>query len=181
MEAENKKDRRGLVIIILVAIIAVAAVAIALILTNRGPDETVNIGDTDTPLLGYAEGVVAVEQDDLQAAVDAMFAKAKEGTFVTEYRNDAYSSDGETFACYVGNSSMNNYDLYIQIFADAELSDQLYLSGLLRPGTVFDEITLDHPLEDGIHRVYVIFTQVEEDLATLHGQITLTMDFHVGE
>ena len=111
--------------------------------------------------------------------VDDMYKKVAEGNIALEYKNDAFSEDGENVSCYIANSLSNEYDMYIQIFADSELKDQLFLSGLLRPGTAFETIALEKKLSSGDHTVYVAFTQVEEDLATIHGQVMVTMNFHV--
>ena len=66
-----------------------------------------------------------------------------------------------------------------------ELTDQIFLSGLVPPGSGFDHITLDHELEPGDHRVYVVLTQVDTDpetgKQTLIRQVSHTMDFHVTE
>ena len=61
------------------------------------------------------------------------------------------------------------------------MTGQLFLSGLLPSGTAYREITLDHPLERGAHRVNVVYTQVEGDLddLTLVDQVVVTMDFTV--
>lgn len=176
MEEKSQSKQRWLIPALLAVVILLLVAVLVFVMTRSGGED---ISDNGMPKLAYAEGVVGVDQDSLQQAVNEMYAKAAEGNFVTEYRNDATSTDGQTFDCYIGNSSLNNYDMYIQIFADDALSDQLYLSGLLRPGTVFKEVTLDQTLEAGTHRVYVVFTQVEEDLKTIHGQVTLTMDFTV--
>lgn len=130
--------------------------------------------------LGYASGAVAVDSGSLQDLVDHM-QKVNKGQFMTEYRNEAVSVDGTTFKCYIGNGELNTYDMYFQIFGDIEMTDQLYLSELLRPATVLKEITLEHPLELGTHTVYVVFTQVGEDLASIVGQVTITMEFSVIE
>ncbi len=136
--------------------------------------------EEEKPKIGYAEGVTVVEDPDaLQKTVDEMYEKAAEGGVGLEYKNDAFSSDGEKFECYIANAAKNKYDMYIQIFADSGLTDELFLSQLLRPGTAFDNITLEHKLDPGDHRVYVAFTQVEEDLETIHAQVMVTMDFHV--
>ncbi len=63
------------------------------------------------------------------------FEQARQPGVTLEYKNDARSEDGENFSCYIANAVENAYDMYIQIFADAELTDQLLLTGLLRPGT----------------------------------------------
>ena len=104
----------------------------------------VDIQDGETPKLGYAEGTTVVEDPDaLQKAVDEMYAHAAEGGVTLEYKNDARSTDGENFSCYIANAAENRYDMYLQIFADSELTDQLLLTGLIRPGSAFDNISLE--------------------------------------
>lgn len=136
--------------------------------------------EEEKPKIGYAEGVTVVEDPDaFQKAVDEMYDKAAQPGVGLEYKNDAFSTDGEKFECYIANAASNQYDMYIQIFSDSELTDQLFLSQLLRPGTAFDNITLEHKLDSGDHKVYVAFTQVEDDQQTIHAQVMVTMDFHV--
>jgi hypothetical protein len=98
-----------------------------------------------------------------------------------EYRNDAYSDDRRTFQCYIANSQSNEYDMFIAIYADAEYNDLLYLSELLRPGSAFEQVTLERALPPGDHEVYVAFTQVEETDGeqAIRGQNRVTMNFHV--
>lgn len=176
---ENKSDKRRSIspvaIIVPTAIVAAAAVAITVIITSQKAP-----ADTGGPKIGYAQGAVAMDEDALQKLVDEM-AHADGDGLVTEYKNDAISYDGENFSCYVGNSPANLYDMYIQMFADEGYTDQIFLSELLRPGTVFKEITLEHSLPRGTHKVYTVFTQVEEDLETIHGQVVVTMNFTVAE
>lgn len=181
MEPKTQSGKKWLVPTLLVVIIALLSALLFMRSCQAEPAET-EITDADTPKIGYAEGTTAVEDPDaLQKAVDEMYAKAAEGGVTLEYKNGAASSDGENFSCYIANAVENKYDMYFQIFSDAELTDQLILTGLLRPGTAFDNITLDHSLDVGTHRVYVVFTQVEEDLATIHAQVVVTMDFTVAE
>lgn len=133
--------------------------------------------------IGYAEeGVTAVDDPDaLQKAVDAAYAQAAEEGIALEYKNVAYSSDGTTFECYIANAEQNKYDMFIAIFADPELSDELFLSQLLRPGTAFSSVALSHPLDEGTHEVYIVHTQVEEvdGEQAIRGQMTVTADFVV--
>jgi hypothetical protein len=73
--------------------------------------------------------------------------------------------------------------MFLNIFADSDLTDELYLSQLVPPGSGFEEITLEHPLSKGDHMVYVALTQVETDEETgeqtICNQVVHTMDFHV--
>jgi hypothetical protein len=63
------------------------------------------------------------------------------------------------------------------------MTDQLYLSKLVPPGSGFEEIELEHPLDQGDHTVYVALTQVETDeetgAQTIRNQVIHTIDFHV--
>lgn len=180
-ESKSGSNSRMIIILVIVLIVVAGAVAIVFMLTRGSGDsgETVDVAQESTSKIGYAEGVVALDEESLQAAVDAAAEKSR-NSFTTDYRNDAYSTDGETFSCHIGNSALNAYDMYIQIFADDEYTDQLFLSKLVRPGTAFEEITLDHPLDPGVHRVYVVYTQVDEE-ESIAGQSAITMDFHVTE
>lgn len=129
-----------------------------------------------------SEGVTVVDdQNALDEAVNKMREKVAEGSIGLKFKNQAVSKDGINFSCSIGNSSSNSYDMFITIFADAELTDQLYLSGLIRPGEKFEHITLDRALDVGTHVVYVAFTQVEPDLETIHAQTFITLEFIVKE
>lgn len=167
--------------VLLGAVIVLLLVVILVVVVGRRPagQEAEDSGDSGTPKLTYAEGVTMVNDPNaLQKAVDEMYAD--DGNITLEYQGSASSTDGETFSCYIANAVENDYDMFIAIYADVELTDQVYLSGLVRPGNAFDEIKLEHPLDQGTNRVYVAFTQVEEDLETIHGQVVVTMDFVVG-
>jgi len=134
--------------------------------------------------IGYAtEATVLLDQNSLQAAMDEAMANAKDGNIGLYYQNDATSSDGTNFDCFIGNSNSNIYDMFLTIYADAELTDQIFLSGLVPPGSGFESITLDHALDPGVHTVYVALTQVDTDEETgeqvLKNQVMHTMDFHV--
>ena len=188
METENEKksgfDKRWLIAILALLITFAVTVVNGIGKTTTPQSVSSATWGNNVPALAYAEGVTALDEDSLQAAVEEMLAKASMPGFTTEYKNDAHSTDGQTFECYIGNSDLNAYDMYIQIFADEGATDQLFLSGLVRPGAAFRSITLDHPLDPGTHSVYVVYTQVEgEDLENMSivGQVTITMDFVVAE
>lgn len=149
---------------------------------NTGNTENTEKTDNDSGFkIGYAtEGVTVVEDPNaLQNAVDEMLKKAEEGQIALEFQNTATSNDGVNFDLYFANSELNSYDMFIAVYGDSEFKDQLFLSGLLRPGTAFKTIKLDRALEPGTHTVYVAYTQIEPDLETIHGQIIVTMEFVV--
>ena len=182
MESKNQPAKQRWIVPALLVVIIVLLAALLFMRSCQAESPVTDIADNDVPQIGYADGVTVVEDPDaLQKLVDEMYQKAAEGTIALEYKNDALSTDGTNFSCYIANSVDNKYDMYIQIFADQELTDQLLLTGLIRPGSAFDNIALEHSLDAGTHRVYVAFTQVEEDLATIHAQVFVTMDFTVSK
>lgn len=179
----NTEKKNSNLIIILLAVIIALLVAVLAVFLLRGNNaaQSATPQDGGIPNLSYATtGTTVVDdQDALQAAVDEMNRIASQRGVALEYKGSASSTDGKVFSCYIANSNLNSYDMYIDVYGDAELTDHLFLSGLIRPGTAFDSIELEHPLEPGKHTVYCAFTQVEEDLETIHAQVLVTMEFFV--
>jgi len=158
-----------------VAIAASAGVAVYTVTNNQNSD--------DDGRVGYAtEAKVILDQGTLQDALDEAMANARDKNVALEYKNDAFSDNGKDFECYIVNAATNAYDMFITIYADGEMTDQLYLSGLVPPGSGFENISLDKALDKGDHRVYIAITQVKDDengKQVIHNQVVHTMDFHV--
>lgn len=182
MDQEQKRKASPLVLVLVIIIVVLVAAGAVLLLGKFGEQEpeAETLGDNQTPLIGYEEGVTVVDDPDaLQNAVDEAYAQAAKRGVSVEYLNDATSSDGTNFECYIANPTVSDYDVYIQIFEDDQFTQQLYLSKLIPPGSAKRDITLDKKLSPGTHRVYVTYTQVEDDHATIYQQATVTMDFTV--
>ena len=166
-------------VIAIAAVIIVLAICITAIFLFRKEND-----DSDSKI-GYAtDAEVILDQDSLQAAVDEAVENAKNGMVALQYQNDAFSDDGKTFSCLIANSASNLYDMFLTIYADDALTDQLFLSKLVPPGSGFEEITLDHALDPGDHTVYVAVTQVDTDddgVQVLKNQVIHTIEFHVAE
>ena len=164
------------VIIAAAVIVAVVIAAAAFIVMNRPDGESGNG-------IGYAtDAAVMLDQESLQAAMDEALANAANNAVALKYQNNAYSTDGITFECLIANSERNLYDMYLQIFSDAEMTDQIFLSQLVPPGSGFESITLHHALEEGDHTVYVVVTQIDTDEngeQSIANQVVHTMEFHV--
>lgn len=160
-------------------VIAVAVLAVVIIAAAGAIIYILNNQKDDGMTIGYElDSNVFLEQDSLQAAMDD--AMANSGNISLRYQNDAMSADGVNFDCYIANG--NGLDMFLAIYADAELTDQLFLSKLLRPGSGFDKLKLDRALDKGDHTVYVALTLVdteEDGTQVIRGQVVHTMDFHV--
>lgn len=179
METQKQKPLDKRLIAVIIALVLIIA-ALCGYLVYRS---TVTIDDGDVPRVGYAaEAKVMLDQESLQAAMDAAMANARDGNVSLLYQNDAYSKNGKDFDCYIVNSASNKYDMFLTIYADAKMSDQVFLSGLVPPGSGFENITLDRALESGDHEVVVVVTQVDTDEngeQVIKNQVAHTMEFHV--
>jgi hypothetical protein len=176
METKEKSSSSTKVVVFAAAIVvAVVVVAAVMIIRSRASSDFT---------IGYStEATVMLDQDSLQAAMDKAMENARKGNVALLYQDNAYSTDGTNFDCYIANSANNAYDMFLAIYADAELTDELFLSELVPPGSGFERLTLEHPLDVGNHTVYVALTQVETDEETgeqsIRNQVVHTMDFHV--
>jgi uncharacterized protein YxeA len=169
--SSNKNVLIAAVVVVLVVIIAAAAVVYHM-------QQNANTG------IGYAtEAQVLITQEDLDKAAAEAEANAANGDVALAYQNDAFSEDGTNFECRILNSSGNKFDMFLTIYSDLNLTDELFLSQLIPPGSGFENITLEHPLDAGDHTVYVVLTQVKQDEETgeevVANQVIHTMDFHV--
>lgn len=154
------------------------------ILSGCKKQETEEAGNTGSGFrVEYAADSVGVVEDPdaFQKEIDEALENAQKNLIALEYKNEAYSEDGTNFACYIANSTDNIYDMFIAIYADAELTDELLLSKLIRPGQTFEQITLNRALEKGEHEVFLVFTQIDEvdGEQVIRGQRTVTMNLFV--
>jgi hypothetical protein len=174
METSTKTGLSNKVVVIAAAVVVLAVVIAAAIILNQPKDTGI----------GYStEAKVLVTQEDIDKAAAEAAANAKNGDVALSYQNDAISRDGTNFQCYIMNSTSNKFDMFLTIYSDLNLTDELFLSQLVPPGSGFENITLEHPLESGDHTVYVVLTQVKNDEETgeetVANQVIYTMDFHV--
>ncbi len=206
MKQENRGgSRRWLYIVVPLAVVALVAAGVLAgrAAVMRQANEAVeaaraeaeaaisnaNAEKEENGRIGYEENVIATDPETLQAAVDELYEKAAESEIALQYKDTAISNDGQRFSCYLANSEKNRYDMFFAIYADSALSDQLFLSKLLRPGTRLEEIELERVLEPGTHTGYVVYTQVEDDeddeeqsqMQIIHNQVATTINLVVNE
>lgn len=163
--------------VVIAASVAVVAVVITAVMV------VINVLNKDDGGIGYAsDAKVMLNQDDLQAAFDEALRNARDSYVALRYKNSAYSKDGIHFTCSIINSAANLYDMFLTIYADESMTDQVFLSGLVPPGSGFEELTLDHALPAGMNRVYVVVTQVDtndDGEQVIKNQVVHTIDFYV--
>lgn len=174
-EGTVKKNNTLIIAIIVAAVVVVAALVTVIVLLLGREDAPVD--PVEKYLSGgkilYQEGVIALNQEDIQAAFDAARKKTEEGYITVDFNNWAESNDGKEFICYLGNSAENTYDVYFNMYLDSTLSQQILLTGLIPPGSGIDTFTSEVRLDPGEYEAVLVLTQVEDDHSTIHSQTNL--------
>jgi len=191
--AEEKKDSKSKIIIIVLVIVIVlmaagGTAAFILLNNNNGnqanDDKSAVTTDSDqksgnNPLqLGYDSAAVALDENGLEKQIEEM-RKNSEGSVSLEYKNEAESTNGKEFDCYLANSELNTEDMFFAIFTDASMTEQMYLSGLLKPGTSIQKFTSEIPLEKGEYSAVCVFTTVSDDHETMTSQVAVELKLTV--
>jgi hypothetical protein len=178
-EAPKKSgSKKTVVLIVLLLLIIVAGGGFIVWLINHDKAE-----ETNGTGLGYEANVVT-DEDSLQDLVDGMVERAKDGSMALEFKNQATSSDGQNFSCYIANSVKNKYDMYLGIYLTSEESgeqEELYLTQLIKPGSGIESFQTSRKLEPGTYDTVIIFTQVKDDHATIHSQVSVEYTLTVSE
>ncbi len=188
----NQTKRRRLLPLLVVVLVA-AGVAAGVLLGRQTapsaePAPRPQVGEDGR--IGYAtDGVVATDPETLQDQVDAMYERAKEKGVSLEYKDMMVSDDGVNFSCYIGNSDKNDYDMFITIYADQQMTEELFLSELLRPGTRFEQVRFQKKLDPGEYTGYIAYTQVADEKQegsevyqqVVHAQVATTINIVVNE
>ena len=134
------------------------------------------------------EGVIVVDdEDELNKQVQKLYEAAEDEGIRIEYKNEAFSTDGKTFDCYIGNPTSSSYPLFITIYADSTYQEELFVSGLLKPGQAFNKVTLTRALTEPITNLPICYTQVYEphtehndtDDFTIRAQTVVTLNFNI--
>lgn len=161
---EEKKSKKKILLLLLLLLLIGTGVGLYFAFRDK---------DTDDGRIPYAEGVLLYGDSEVKAA---------EGWIGLTYNHQAFSKDGVNFSCLLTNDASNQYDMYFDIYADNTMKDEVFLSGLVRPGYSLQTIELNHALPAGSTMCYVVFNQVDTDgdgNQSIVGQVAVTVEFIV--
>ncbi len=129
--------------------------------------------------LKYDDGAIVLDKDSQQDVSD-LYQEVEDGYISLSHKNQAYSADGENFACYINNNSDNKYDIYVTVYNNQNADEMLYISGLIPPGSGIDHFKSDIKLDSGEYDALLVITQVEDDHETIRGgQLFLALHLNV--
>lgn len=118
-------------------------------------------------VIGYESDIVLDDPQSLQDKINNMIQQVAEGNISLELKNQAVSSNGEIFGCYIANAIENTYDIYLTISLDST-GEELYRSGLIPAGGRIEKFTSSKKLGTGTYLTTLTFHQVEDDHITEH-------------
>lgn len=169
--AEKSKSNKLVVIVIILLVLLLAAAGVVVVLLAKGDENTSSLDYTSTDGIGYEINAVVITSGDVAVS-------QPEGVGI-RFNTAARSSDGWTFTCEIGNSTANQKDIYIDIYWDDSFEDELYLSGLMRPGQGITSFKTNRQIPSGVHEVVLVPTLVEDDHKTLIGQSAVVLTLFV--
>lgn len=171
MAEKSKSNKLVVIVIILLVLILAAAGVVIVMLAKGGNDDTPSQGFTSETGIGYEMNAEVITTGDVAVS-------QPEGIGI-RYNTLAQSSDGWNFTCEIGNSTANAKDIYIDIYWDDSYEEELYLSGLLRPGQGIKSFKTSRQIPSGYHDVVLVPTLVEDDHKTLLGQSAVVLTLFV--
>jgi hypothetical protein len=95
-------------------------------------------------------------------------------------KTTAHSTDGLNFACALANSPDNRYDMFMTLYLD-ETGEELYKSGLIPLGMEIGTFQINRKLDPGTYDATLVYTQVNDDKATIHSTVNVGLTLSVAE
>lgn len=171
MAEEKKSSNKTVVIILIIVIVLLLAGGATFFLLNKSKPAEQGVLTSEGTIPYEVNVGIVKENEDLAE-------KLKEGTgdrIPLHLSTTAQSSDGENFKCVLGNPEGAQYDMYFDIYADEDCTDQIYISGLLAPGSQLEGFKSKKTFPKGTQDVVLVVTTVEEDHKTLHMQTRVSL------
>lgn len=166
--AEKKKNKALVPILIVILIVVIAAAAVIIIkLLNKEDDGGNSLNYTSEAGIGYELNATVLTSGDI--------AVSQPDGVAIRFVPMARSEDGENFVCEIANSYANALDMYIDIYLDANYEEEIYLSGLMRPGEGITSFKTNRVMSKGTYDVVLVATTVEDDHKTLVGQSAVAL------
>lgn len=169
--AEKEKKKNVLVPILIIVLIVVVAAAAVVIIKLLGKENGGESGPNYTSENGIGYEINA------QVYTSGDIAYSQPEGVAVRFKTVATSSDGTNFACEIGNSTANKLDMYIDLYDDIamETENEIYLSGLLRPGEQITSFKTSRQMPKGSYDIVLVVTLVEDDHKTIHAQSSVAL------
>lgn len=179
MAEEEKKSSNKKIIIILIIIIVLLLVggAVFFIWNAKSGEGGESTSGNQIPLEVNA-GVLS--PDKLKEWNESVLAEIEDNQVPIIFAPTATSVDGENFSCEIGNPAGAKYYIYLDMYSDTSLSEEVYLSGLLAPGQGITGFKTNKSFSTGETDIVLVITTVQDDRKTIVAQTMMVLTLQVG-
>lgn len=167
MAEKSKSNKSLIVIVIILLVLLLAAAGVVIVILANGESGTPSTTFTSENGIGYELNATVLTSGEIAFS-------QPEGVAI-KFNTAAKSTDGYNFTCKIGNSLANTLDMYVDIYWDASYEDELYLSGLMRPGEGITTFKSNREIPKGTHEVVLVPTLMEDDHKTIHAQSAVAL------
>lgn len=178
---EKKKSSNLIIIVLLVIVILLLVVGcvVLLMMRNDGSDESGNapVSARQIPL-EITAGVLS--GDTLADWNEQALKEAQDTQIPVSYSPTANSADGVNFLCNIGNPPGAKYYMYLDLYSDTSLEEEVYLSGLIEPGKGITSFKTNRAFPEGETDAVLVLTTVQEDQQTIVAQTMVYLTLVVG-
>lgn len=178
--AEEKKSSNNKIVIILIIVIVllVAGGVTFFILNGKKPAESGTTSGKQIPLEVNA-GVL--NPDKMKEWNESVLAEMEDYQIPIAFSPTAISQDGENFSCEIGNPPGAKYYIYLDMYSDTTLSEEVYLSGLLEPGQGITTFKTNRAFPKGETDIVLVISTVQDDRETMVAQTMVALTLQVAE
>ena len=170
-ENEKKKNKALVPILLIILIVVIVAAAVVIIKLLTKEDDKPDTASGNWIGIGYEQNATILTSGEIAFS-------QPEGIGI-RFNPLATSADGENFNCEIANSYANTLDMYIDIYTDGTYEEEIYISGLMRPGEGITYFKTNRVMSKGTYDVVLVLTLVEDDHKTIHSQSNVALTLYV--
>lgn len=175
-EEKKSSNKTVIIILIIVIILLLAGGATFFILNANKSPESESTGGKQIPLEINA-GVLS--PDKLKEWNESALQEMEDNQIPMIYSPTATSTDGVNFECEIGNPAGAKYYMYLDLYSDTSLEEEIYLSGLLEPGKGITSFSTSKTFPQGETDTVLVFTTVQDDQKTIVAQTMVYLTLQV--
>lgn len=178
---EKKNSGKKTIIILLVIIIALLVLggAVLIFALNRSDKESGSQSESTGKQIPLEMTAGVLSPDKLKEWNEQALKNMEDNQIPIIYAPTANSADGVNFKCDIGNPEGAKYYMYLDLYSDATLSEEVYLSGLIEPGKGITSFTTNKAFPKGETDAVLVFTTVRDDMKTIVAQTMVVLTLSV--
>lgn len=178
MAEEKKSSNKRVIIILIVVIVLILAGAAFFFIKSGAFDKDSMPGSKEIPLEVNA-GVLT--GDKLKEWNESVLAEMEDNEIPVTFSPTATSTDGVNFSCEIGNPPGAKYYIYLDMYSDTSLREEVYLSGLLAPGQGIFNFTTNRAFPKGETDIVLVITTVQDNRTAIVAQTMMVLTLQVGD